>query len=274
MSFSDGPAYWTVLDHILERRWRKPALWAGAACLLGFALVAVFAVGREGNAVDRAMLEASPGTASWNFARLMFVGRQFGNIQLMGPLAVVLTGFAVWRPETRRPGILVSATFFTGVAVGTGLKYVFGQSGPPVEHGVATENATAFPSGHTMVATLFFGCLAAFAAVYVHKRWLPVLAAGWEIMALGVGTSQILLRTHWLSDVLAGWFFAMGWLCLSAVVVAAVVGWQEPEPHWFDPMETDMDETEPDHLADGSAYPVEGTHTPPEGPDQTVRRDV
>lgn len=93
-------------------------------------------------------------------------------------------------------------------------------------------------------------------------------------MALGVGTSQILLRTHWLSDVLAGWLFAMGWLCLSAVVVAAVVGWQEPEAHWFDPLETDMDETGPDHVADGSAHPSEGTDTPPEGPDQTVRRDV
>ena len=274
MSYSDGTADGTVLHHILERRWRRPALWVGAACWFGFALVAVFALGREGNAVDRAMLEASPGTASWNLARLMLVGRQFGNIVLIGPLAVVLTGLAVWKPWARRPGILVATTFFTGVAVGTALKYVFGQAGPPVEHGIATENATAFPSGHTMVATLFFGCLVAFAAVYVDKRWLPVLVAGWEIMALGVGTSQVLLRTHWLSDVVAGWFFAVGWLCLAAVVVAALVGWREPDPEWFDPMETVGEEPDPDHFADESTPPEEATDAAPESPDHTVRRDV
>lgn len=220
----------TVMEQFVSHAWIRPVLAAGAACWVLFAVIAVLVVGREGNAVDRVMLEASPGTTSWNLAQLMFLGRQFGNIVVMGPLAVLLTALAVWKPRSRRPGLLAAAVFFSGLAAGTALKYLFGQPGPPVEHGLPTENATAFPSGHTMVATLFFGCLAAFAAHYLHRSNLPRLVAGWEIMALGVGACQILLRTHWLSDVVAAWLFAMGWLCFAAVVVARVVGWRPTEP--------------------------------------------
>ena len=71
----------------------------------------------------------------------------------------------------------------------------------------------AFPSGHTVGATVYFGLIASFFAqeFTTYKRW--PLYVGAIIMTLIVGLSRVLLAVHWFSDVVCG-------LLLGATIVA------------------------------------------------------
>jgi undecaprenyl-diphosphatase len=66
-------------------------------------------------------------------------------------------------------------------------------------------HGTAFPSGHTTAAALLFGT----AAAEIHRPWAWAAAA---VAVSSVGASRVILRAHWLTDVIAGIAFAGGWM--------------------------------------------------------------
>ena len=72
----------------------------------------------------------------------------------------------------------------------------------------------AFPSGHTTAAALLFGT----AAAEIGRPWAWAAAS---VLVAGVGASRVVLRAHWLTDVLAGVGFAAGWLSAVRAILAS-----------------------------------------------------
>lgn len=98
------------------------------------------------------------------------------------------------------------------VALSEGLKSVFERERPPVAYqAVETLNAS-FPSGHALLATVFYLSLGTLVAQGLTRRrdkaW--VLGAA-VLLALTVGLTRVYLGAHWLSDVLAGWCVGAAW---------------------------------------------------------------
>lgn len=68
----------------------------------------------------------------------------------------------------------------------------------------------SFPSGHALAAVLTAGAVW---IVFRHRQW-KWLHPALIVYALAIGWSRIYLGVHWLSDVLAGYLFGLGWLML------------------------------------------------------------
>ena len=69
----------------------------------------------------------------------------------------------------------------------------------------------SFPSGHAMMSTAFYGCLAwLLAREYGRWGWAGVLL-GWAGL---VGLTRVYLHVHYLTDVLAGYAGGAAWLLL------------------------------------------------------------
>lgn len=80
------------------------------------------------------------------------------------------------------------------------------------------DSSYAFPSGHTLNATVFFGLVAALALTRVRSRLGRVaVVLAWLGASLAVGASRLYLGYHWLTDVLAGWSIAAVVLSLAAI---------------------------------------------------------
>lgn len=110
-------------------------------------------------------------------------------------------------------GFLLVLVFETGM---TGsLKVAIGRTFPYERHIMLETDSLAFPSGHATNAVALWG----FVLWYLtDARREYQQAAVWAFCSILViaGTTSWLLRTHWPTDLLAG--FAIGAIALSAVV--------------------------------------------------------
>ncbi|MFK7818032.1 MAG: phosphatase PAP2 family protein [Planctomycetaceae bacterium] len=105
----------------------------------------------------------------------------------------------------------LALTVIGAVALTYALKNGIGRSRPA--YGIAIGiTSKAFPSGHAMVATVFYPTVAAILWRFVDRRGLKYLlivnAIGPPLM---IGASRVYLGVHYATDVIAGWALGVAW---------------------------------------------------------------
>lgn len=138
-----------------------------------------------------------------------------GSVAVLTPLSVAVA--LAWLVLTRRWGVvLFLVVALLGAVVATDvLKDLLERPRPPLRLAAATASGFAFPSGHTVQATVTFGALA-YLQGSVLRLWSARVAvwAGAALLSLLVGFSRAYLGVHWLSDVLGGYALGAAWLSL------------------------------------------------------------
>lgn len=149
----------------------------------------------------------------------MFIVTSFGSTKVVTCLAVLGGLYLIWR---RRPYwfAVLFAAVLGGALLNRTLKFAFQRARPHFTDPIFSLTSYSFPSGHTMMATVLYGALAAYLLSKTSGwgwRILIICAAG--VMILLVGFSRIYLGAHYLSDVLAAMAEGLAWLslCLTAV---------------------------------------------------------
>jgi undecaprenyl-diphosphatase len=152
----------------------------------------------------------------------MLVVTSFGSTVVVSCLAVLFGLYLLWR---RQPYWLTAMVLsvFGGMGVNKLLKFVVHRARPHFNDPILSLTSYSFPSGHTMMATVLYGVLAAF-LISKTPRWpwrlLIVAVAGCLILL--VGFSRIYLGAHYLSDVLAALAEGLAWLSLCFTTVYSV----------------------------------------------------
>ena len=104
---------------------------------------------------------------------------------------------------------------FGGGLVLTGLKLLFAENIPYEPVDLLISNVAVYPSGHAMMATIFYLTVAVLLMrkqrrVVVRKYTLIVAS----IIIVLIGLARIFGAAHSLSEVVAGWSAGLIWLCL------------------------------------------------------------
>lgn len=205
--------------------------WAGPA--LGVTVAATFAVleladgARERGdlaahdpAVTRAVVEErTPLLTGFADAATLL-----GGTVSIGALTVGVLAWLLWRRRAPRTALLVASTMATSVVLTVVLKHVIGRARPPATTLLGpVDGSFAFPSGHTLNSTVFFGLVAGLALAQTRSvKGRALVVATWAAASLCVGLSRVYLGYHWLTDVMAGWSVGIGVLGLVTVVVTLV----------------------------------------------------
>jgi len=130
--------------------------------------------------------------------------------------AAVLVGLYLWRRNQPFWVVALWLSVFGGLLLNKTLKLFFHRARPQFRDSVQMLTSYSFPSGHTMIATVFYGALAAF-VIANSKSWpLRMVAVVVTIASiLLVAFSRVYLGAHYLSDVLGAMAEGFAWIALS-----------------------------------------------------------
>jgi membrane-associated phospholipid phosphatase len=163
------------------------------------------------------------GSASITTSMLLVTA--LGSTVVVSCLTVLFGLYLVcrWQPYWLAAMVL---SVFGGMGINKLLKFLVHRARPHFDDPILSLTSYSFPSGHTMMATVLYGVVAAF-LVSKTPRWpwraLIVVVAGCLILL--VGFSRIYLGAHYLSDVLAALAEGLSWLSLCLTAVYSV--WQQ-----------------------------------------------
>lgn len=146
--------------------------------------------------------------------RVMTFATDLGRWQGIAAGAVAL-GIGLLLRRRKADVIALGLTLIFGELALAAIKTFVGRARPDPANALTFESTASFPSGHTFVATLFYG-LACFLLVRTMGR--AGRFAGWAVgavLVVTIGFSRVYLGVHWPSDVLASLAGGVVWLAAA-----------------------------------------------------------
>ncbi len=215
----------TVRDRV--DKWIKPyaALWLtmiiGGVLVLTMALLGaeVYSdvVDEEGLAsLDIPALEYSQSLRNPEVEAFATAFTNVGGGIGMPILASILTAWLTLLSRTWRPIVLVGGAALVSTTATTLGKRLVGRTRPDHSEAVPPfETTPSFPSGHTLNTTVVIGVLVYIMCLQFQMLWARITAitAG-AIFIIAMGLSRVFLGHHWMTDVMAGWFLGLAWVCM------------------------------------------------------------
>ena len=144
------------------------------------------------------------------FVALTELGDSFVNVCLFGAVLVLLLVKRCYR--TAGFWTLAGLGGTTGVQL---LKWAIHLPRPMVlYHGAS---AYGFPSGHTTMSVILYGCIATMLVrgLTDNRRWGVFVIA--LLVSFTIAISRLYLGAHWLSDILGGFFIGTSWAALLGI---------------------------------------------------------
>ncbi|NBB63357.1 phosphatase PAP2 family protein [Pseudomonas sp. ODNR1LW] len=166
-----------------------------------------------------------------------------GGISVLGLFALIVIVFLLSHRKWLS-SLLLALGLAGGVMLSEGLKAVFERERPPqLMQAVQTINAS-FPSGHALLATVFYLSVAVMLTRAFPRRRFKIFVLGvGMVMALLVGLTRIYLGAHWATDVFAGWAVGSAWAMLLWLVAYGVARLQKRRRA---PLQDEPSPTEPE----------------------------
>jgi membrane-associated phospholipid phosphatase len=128
-------------------------------------------------------------------------------------IATPAVALALWAARRHVSALLFAGSVVGGFGVSSLLKIAIARARPDQWAAIVKETTYSFPSGHTTMATVFFGGLAAIVFHLTKKPLFRVLgAAGAAAVVIDVAVSRVYLGAHWPTDTLAGMLTGLVWV--------------------------------------------------------------
>jgi membrane-associated phospholipid phosphatase len=129
----------------------------------------------------------------------------------------------LWLTKRHVSALLFAGSVIGGLGLTALLKVAVARARPDLWKDLVTETTYSFPSGHTVMATVFFGGLVAIVFHLSSNRlWRVAAVAGAGLIDLLVAASRIYLGAHWVTDTLGGMMTGLVWVLIYSAAVESV----------------------------------------------------
>ncbi|HEY3040815.1 MAG TPA: phosphatase PAP2 family protein [Pyrinomonadaceae bacterium] len=154
--------------------------------------------------------------------KAMFVATSLGSTVAVTCIAVALGLYFLWRRRFYWLAALATSVG-GGALLNKLLKYIFHRPRPHFDDPILKLTSYSFPSGHTMMATVLYGVVAAYLLAKTQDwRWRVLIILSTGLLIALVAFSRMYLGAHYLSDVLGAMAEGLAWMSLCLTIVYSV----------------------------------------------------
>lgn len=138
-----------------------------------------------------------------------------GGISVLIVFALMAVGFLLIHGK-KLSAMLLLIGLAGGVVLSEGLKAIFDRPRPPVDYQMVEILNASFPSGHALLASVFYLSVGVMLTRAFPKKRMKAYAMFCAVvLVLLIGLTRVYLGAHWASDVAAGWGIGSFWaMCL------------------------------------------------------------
>ena len=145
-----------------------------------------------------------------------------GGLAVLVLFALIAVGFLLMQ---KRPwsALMLALALGGGLMLSELFKGLFGRGRPPEIYQVVETINASFPSGHTLMSTVFYLTLGVMLERVFARRRLKVYVMSVAILIAGlVGISRVYLAAHWATDVIGGWSLGAAWAMVCWLVAYGI----------------------------------------------------
>ena len=151
----------------------------------------------------------------------------FGSVMFLTIASAVAAVVFIWK-RWFDALLGLALTMFGGGLLNVLLKQFFQRQRPVLDTPLVQLSSFAFPSGHTMGATLFYFFIAAIVAYAMRSARVRLLAFTLALMVVAViGATRIYLGAHFVTDVLGAIAAGLAWLAFCWTAVETLRKWRK-----------------------------------------------
>lgn len=205
------------------------ACWTLGVALVLFAILAVFATGKETPEIDRWVVtslrnpaDLSDPIGPYQVEEAARDITALGGFTVLIMVTIAVAAFLAFIGKYRAMAFVLVATI-GGTLLSAGLKFIFSRPRPDFVPHLTQVSLASFPSGHSMMSAVVYLTLGSLLMRLVKSKWLQtyflLLAV---LLVILVGCSRVYLGVHYPTDVAAGWMAGLSWACLCWLVARSL----------------------------------------------------
>lgn len=143
-------------------------------------------------------------------AIIMVAITSIGDMWILMPLSVLLIISLLLKKKNHK-AFFAFVVLTAGVITGEVLKYGLNRIRP--FNALIVETDPSFPSGHTLMSTIFFLILIYEYRNEIKSGWKKAFVVFFTLVFVLIGFSRLYLNVHWISDVLSSFLIGGFWVC-------------------------------------------------------------
>lgn len=178
--------------------------------ILMFLIIGLYIIKIENNTIDKMIYNLIITIKNNTVTNIFKIITSLAGI----PFMIIITLIILLIKKLKNIRYYIILNIINDVLLNNILKFIFKRE-RPLDIMLVEESGYSFPSGHTMVATVFYGFI-----IYLinksnlTKRTKIILNTIISILILLIGISRIYLGVHFATDVIAGYLIGIAYLII------------------------------------------------------------
>lgn len=179
-------------------------------CIILFLVLALYLIKINDNIIDKNIYNLIISIKSNTMTKIFKIITFFASVEFMIILSIII----LLLNKFKKVRFLVILNLINDVILNNILRFIFKRE-RPIDLMLIEETGYSFPSGHTMVACIFYGFI-----IYLiykskySKKTKITLTIILTLLILLIGVSRIYLGVHYASDVIAGYLVSISYLII------------------------------------------------------------
>lgn len=195
---------------------KKHSKWIiSTLCILVFLIIGLYFIQLEDNTIDKVIYNLIISIKSKTTTTFFKIITSFASVKFMIIISIVV----LLLKKLKHIRYFIILNIVNDAILNTILKFIFKRE-RPFDLMLVEESGYSFPSGHTMMATVFYGFI-----IYLinkskyKKRTKIILNTLLTMLILLIGISRIYLGVHYATDVIAGFLIGISYLIIFTHII-------------------------------------------------------